>query len=273
MSKVVGLRAGANAAAPKNSSEQAKLTLAAPPPTLEQARDLADQLASAWSAHLFTDARMDGIAEMLMHFPIEIGKQCADRWNGIAGTKIRDPREDLKAARPRLEPRRFPPSDPEIRDWCEQRVADLWKLSKACEIAERLRQEPQPEDPTPPKTDEDKARVQAAAAEFIERHRPRLHPPPLDPIYLARKRAEKPIDKTPSEEATRAFADLIAAGKLDAKPPPASAWWPLSNPDFVVDTTGRVVPRIARMATVPTEWPPGYEPDRKEAADRAEGAA
>ncbi len=63
---VVGLRAGENATALKNKSNQAKLALASPRPTLPQARDLTEALASAWSAHLFTDARLDGIAEMLM---------------------------------------------------------------------------------------------------------------------------------------------------------------------------------------------------------------
>ena len=245
---VVNLRGGENAAALRSKSDKARVALASPRPTLEQARDLTDVLASAWGAHLFSDARLDGITEMLMHFPIEIGKECADRWNGIAGTKIRD-HNAKRHLRERLEPRRFPPSDPEIRDWCDERMAELWKLARAGEIAERSRHspsDPEGETPTPAKTAEDKAYVAAKAAEFVQRDRPPDRPPPLDPIYLARVAATKPIEKTQSEEAGRAFAGLIAAGKLDARPPPASAWWPLSNPDFVVDRAGSVVPRDRR---------------------------
>jgi hypothetical protein len=247
MAKVVDLRTGSNAVLLKRKSENAKLALESSRPTRPQAIELSEVLASAWSAHL-SDARLDGIADMLMHFPIEVGRECTDRWNGIAGTKIRDPNAK-RHLRERLEPRRFPPSDPEIRDWCDERMAELWKLARAGEIAERSRHppsDPEGEKPTPPKTAEDKAYVAAKAAEFIQRDRPRDRPPPLDPIYLARVGATKPIEKTQSEEAGRAFAALIAAGTLDAKPPPASAWWPLSNPDFVVDSGGSVVPRDRR---------------------------
>ena len=160
MSNVVSLRAGENAAALRSKSDRAKQALASPHPTLEQARDLTEALRSSWSAHLFTDARLDGIAEMLMHFPLDVGTRCADRWNGIASTKI----PDLRTGK--LQPRRYPPSDGEIRDWCENYVADMWSLAKAAEIAERPRESSAPtENPRPPPTPEDLARVWACVAE------------------------------------------------------------------------------------------------------------
>jgi hypothetical protein len=164
VNNVVSLRVGENVAALKSKSDKAKAALTSPHPTLEQARDLTETLTSAWSDQLFTDHRRDGIAEMLTHFPVDIGTRCADRWNGIASTKI----PDLRTGK--LQPRRFPPSDGEIRDWCEDYVADLWKLAKAGDILDRAQMPSSAQskpDPKPP-TSEEIAHVWAKVAEVRE---------------------------------------------------------------------------------------------------------
>jgi hypothetical protein len=158
------LKIGSTAETLKTKSENAKLALASPEPTWKQAREAVHRLLSSWSEELVTDARRDGIAEIFMHFPLEVINRCADRWDGIACTKIPD-------RTGKLQPRRFPPSDGEIRDWCAQYRADLWELAKSGEIINRpseSSQQSQPEKPRPPPTVEEIARVWARVNEVRE---------------------------------------------------------------------------------------------------------
>jgi len=85
---------GSTLAALKTRSESAKLALAAERPTWRQAREAVLRLLSSWSEELVTDQRRDGIAEIFMHFPLAVVDRCADRWNGIACSKIRDARPE-----------------------------------------------------------------------------------------------------------------------------------------------------------------------------------
>ena len=94
-----------------------------------------------------------------------------------------------------LEPRRYPPSDGEIRDWCEGYQVDLWKLAGAGELIDRPWETPrpaEPEKPRPPPTAEEVAHVWARVNEIRER--------------------AKRIAGEPTEEERRACAERIVKG-------------------------------------------------------------
>jgi hypothetical protein len=68
--------------------------------------------------------------DVLALFPLDVGAACVGR-DGIYAEKIKD-------RTGKLEPRRFPPSDAEIRVWCNERVADLHSIVNAGEKAAQV---------------------------------------------------------------------------------------------------------------------------------------
>jgi len=70
-----------------------------------------------------SDDRLDAITAIWLHLPLPICAACAHPWTGIAASKVKDPRTGG------FVPRRFVPSNPEIREWCNQYAADLHEIA------------------------------------------------------------------------------------------------------------------------------------------------
>jgi hypothetical protein len=141
-------KAGQTVERMRSKAKSARIDLASSPPTRDQALDVTRALVSNWTGDL-SDDRLDSISQIWLHFPLPICKACVDPWSGIAGTKAKNQRTGA------LELRRFVPSNPEIREWCNQYKADLHDIVKAGEIAGRsvespplapARREPTPEE-------------------------------------------------------------------------------------------------------------------------------
>jgi hypothetical protein len=117
-------------------------------------------LVSHWTGDL-PDDRLDSITRVWVRFPLPVCAACVHA-DGIVAEKVKDPRTS------RLSVRRFVPSDPEIREWCNQRQADLHEAAKVGEIAARPITSPSlvPEwqQPTP----EERAYVQAKLQEYLD---------------------------------------------------------------------------------------------------------
>jgi hypothetical protein len=111
-------------------SRSADIALASSPPTISQAINETRSLASCFTGEVGED-RLNAIVEIFRRFPLSIIKDCTDMWSGIACQRV----PDFKTGK--LGPRRFMPSNSEIREWCEDRVADLTKLAKAAQFADR----------------------------------------------------------------------------------------------------------------------------------------
>jgi len=154
-------KAGQTADALKSKAPSARIDLASLPPTCAQACDLTRALVSNWTQEL-SDDRLDAVSEIWLRFPLPAGAACIHRWSGIAGTKVMDMRSG------RLEPRRFVPSKGEIREWCNEYMADLYEIAKAGEVAGRPGQTPSLEPEWPPPTQEQIDRVRSKAKETIE---------------------------------------------------------------------------------------------------------
>jgi hypothetical protein len=136
----------------------AEIVLASSPPTIADAIKEAQALASCFTQDI-PDARLDAVVEIFRHFPLPIIRECTDRWSGIACQRVPDQKTG-KVAR-----RRFMPSNGEIKDWCEERVADLTKLVKGVHVeAERKREA---ENVRLPRTPEDVDYVRAKCAATI----------------------------------------------------------------------------------------------------------
>jgi hypothetical protein len=148
----------------------ARVNLSSSPPTLAQAVKLTRALASSYSQELPED-RLNAITEIFLRFPLPVAAACVHPWTGIACTKIRD-------RTGRSEPRRFPPSNGELRDWCEDYLADLYKLARAHDVAERHFREI--EKPVVPPSPEEIARVWARVDEIKERCKRVLGVPTLE---------------------------------------------------------------------------------------------
>jgi hypothetical protein len=187
--------AGETVATLKTNRENPKAALDSLLPTLRQARELTTILVSAWS-QLLPDERLDAIADLFMHFPFAVGMACADRWSGIACTKI----PDMRTGTP--QPRRFPPSNGEIRDWCEAHIAELWKLARHDEIVDRpwesspARSEP----PKPTPTAEQVAHIWGRVNEIRDRCKRVLGEPTVEERRDVAERILQAMDRQrPSE--------------------------------------------------------------------------
>jgi hypothetical protein len=155
-------KAGPNDDALQLKAKSARIDLASSPPTREQAIDFTRSLVSNWTGDL-SDDRLDSITEIWLHFPLPLCKACADPWTGIVSTKIKDLRTGV------LEPRRFVPSNPEIRAWCYDYKADLHDIVKAGESAGRAVASPPLAPPRPEPTPEEVAHVWRRVDEIKER--------------------------------------------------------------------------------------------------------
>jgi hypothetical protein len=120
-------KAGVSAAELRLKAQNARMVLSSSPPTPGEAIEAAHALTSHWNPDL-PDERLDSIAAVFMRFPRGVIAACVSL-DGIANTKIKDLRTG------KLETRRFVPSTPEIREWCNDYLADQHEIAKAGEIA------------------------------------------------------------------------------------------------------------------------------------------
>jgi hypothetical protein len=147
----------------KLKAQNARMALYSSHPTPAQAIEAVRALTSHWS-HDLSDERLDSIAAVFTRFPHGVVAACVSL-DGIANTKIRDTRTG------RVETRRFVPSTPEIRDWCNEHLADLHEMAKAGEIVCRPVAAPPSSPERSPPTPEDVARAWAIVNEIKERCR------------------------------------------------------------------------------------------------------
>ena len=105
---------------------------------------------------------MQSITQICLRFPLPVCAACVHS-DGITNQKIRDLRTGNR------EVRRWLPSDPEIRQWCNQYMADLYDTVKAGEIAERPIASPPIAPERKPPSPEEVARVWRLVNEIKER--------------------------------------------------------------------------------------------------------
>jgi hypothetical protein len=118
-------------------------------------------LASRWTQEL-SDDRLDSITQIWLRFPLPVCAACVHH-DGIAAEKVRNPRSG------RLEVRRFVPSDPELREWCNEYIGDLTETAHIGEIAARPIVSPPLAPELQPRTPEAIAHVQRIVAEMKTR--------------------------------------------------------------------------------------------------------
>jgi hypothetical protein len=163
----------------------AAIALASPRPTIAEAIKQTQSLASCFTQEMGDD-RLNAIVEIFRHFPLSIVRECTDLWSGIACERILDTKTGA------LRPRRLMPSNGEIRNWCEERVAVLTKLAKAADYGRDI----ESGSVRPPPSAEERARVETRCKDTVE--------------YLKRAAGVR----TPEEEARRA-ALIDAAERRD----------------------------------------------------------
>jgi len=100
---------------PNSKLGNAKKALESPLPLRSHAMQAAGRLLSAWPQKQDDDLR-ERITEILLHHRQAIIDECADPWFGIGRT---------------LEKKQFPPSAPEVADWCDRKTSEYQQLVAA----------------------------------------------------------------------------------------------------------------------------------------------